>query len=259
MPAVKSRALELGIPVRQPRNCEELDDAIASSALDAAVVVAYGMRVPVGTLARPQGGMFNLHFSLLPRWRGATPVERAILTGDPTTGVTLMQMAAGLDTGGVFAAWETAIGSDETAGSLTDRLAVGAAELLGQTLKAAVAGDLAPVPQDERLVTRAPRFSKEDARLDFDRPATDVVQAIRAFGPRPGAYTTWRKERFKIHRGRAVPGILAPGRLAADPTSVRVGTAQGCVELLSVQPAGGRPMEALQWMRGVRGDPGRFE
>ena len=259
VPAVKARALALGIPVHQPSTPQQLDAVIASLALDAVVVAAYGMIVPVETLGRPRGGMFNLHFSLLPRWRGAAPVQRAILAGDPTTGVTLMQMEAGLDTGGVLAVWETAIGQDETAGSLSGRLAVGGAELLGSKLEAAVAGDLVPVPQDERLVTRASRFSTEEARLDFDRPAVDVVRAVRAFCPRPGAHTTWRGHRFKIHRGQVVPGELEPGRLDIDAAGVRVGTAEGCVDLLTVQPAGARSMAALGWLRGIKGDPGRFE
>ena len=259
MPAVKARALERGIPVHQPSTPQQLDALIASRALDVVVAVAYGMIVPVETLARPRGGMVNLHFSLLPRWRGAAPVQRAILVGDATTGVTLMQMEEGLDSGGMLAVWETAIGQDETSGALTDRLAVGGAELLESKLEAAVAGELVPVPQDERLATRAPRVSAGEARLDFTTPAAGLARAIRAFCPRPGAHTIWRGNRFKIHRGRVVPGKLEPGRLEADPTGVRVGTVAGCIDLLTVQPAGARSMEALRWLRGVKGDPGRFE
>ena len=170
-----------------------------------------------------------------------------------------MQMAEGLDTGGVLSAWETAIGSDETAGRLSERLAVGAAELLGRTLMAAAAGRLVLVPQDEGLVTRAPRLTKEDARLDFDRPASQIARAIRAFSPRPGAFTTWREERFKIHRARVVPGNLEPGRLDTGGGSLRVGAGYGCIEPLTVQPANARSMEAHEWLRGVKGDPGRFE
>ena len=258
-PEVKVRAIELGIPVQQPSTPEQLDAAIAGLDLDVVVLVAYGMIVPAATLARPRRGMVNLHFSLLPRWRGAAPVQRAILAGDPTTGVTLIQMDAGLDSGALLAAWETAIGWDESAGDLTDRLAVGGAELLSQNLEAIAAGDVAPVPQDDGLVVRAPRVSMREARLDFTRSAVDIVRAVRAFCPRPGAYTTWRGKRFKIHRGRVVPGELASGRLEVDATGVRVGTTEGCVDLLTVQPAGVRPMDARRWLRGVKGDPGRFE
>ncbi len=257
-PPVKARALELGIPVRQPSNPRELDAVVARRALDVAVVVAYGMVVPEEALGRPRSGMVNLHFSLLPRWRGAAPVQQAILAGDPTTGVTLMEMETGLDTGAVLGVWETAIGVDEAAGPLTDRLAVGGAELLRDKLGAVVRGELVPVPQNEGLATRAPRFTTGDARLDFSRPATEVVRTIRAFHPRPGAYTCWRKRRFKIHRGQVVSGHLEPGRLEAHPRGVRVGTVEGCVELMTVQPAGGKSMEALRWLRGVKGDPGRF-
>lgn len=258
MPAVKQRALQLDLDVHQPATSGQLDAAIASAVLDVAVVVAYGVRIPPQTLARPPAGMLNLHFSLLPRWRGAAPVERAILAGDPTTGVTLMQMEEGLDTGGVLSGWATSIGSDETAGELSARLAVAAAELLGEALLPAVAGQLVPVPQDERLVTLAPRLSKQETRLDFSMPAEEVVRTVRAFSPRPGAYTTWRDQRFKILRAREVRGKLDPGRLDAAGAGVRVGTGGGCLELLLVQPAGSRQMGADDWIRGVRGDPGRF-
>lgn len=259
MPEVKARAIELGIRVHQPASPRELDALVASVEIDVAVVVAYGMLVSARTLGRPQAGIVNLHFSLLPRWRGAAPVERAILAGDPVTGVTLMQMEAGLDTGGVLAAWPTAIGWNETAGQLVDRLALGAAELCGEKLTDAVTGAIRPEPQDDDLATYASKVTATEARLDFRRPAGEVERAIRAFNPRPGAYTYWRGRRFKIHLGRIAPGNPGPGRLVADGSGVRVGTADGCVELLRVQPEGSRPMEAGAWLRGVRGDPGRFD
>ena len=259
MPEAKVRAIEVGVRVYQPVTPLELDDLFASSNLDVAVVLAFGMLVGGRTLSRPRAGMLNLHFSLLPRWRGAAPVERAILAGDTTTGVTLMQMDAGLDTGGVLAAWETAIGWDETAGQLTDRLAMGAAELCGQTLEGAIAGELLPEPQPDGLATYAPKLTRTEARLDFNCSGPEIERAIRTFNPRPGAYTYWRGRRFKIHLGRVVPGSLEPGRVLADGANVRVGTAAGCLELLRVQPEGSRPMEAVAWLRGIRGDPGRFD
>ncbi len=257
--AVKARAVELGVPVSQPAGPQELDEVLTPMELDAAVVTAYGMLLPAGVLARPRCGAVNLHFSLLPRWRGAAPVQRAILAGDRTTGVTLMQMEEGLDTGGILAAWETSVGRGETAGELTDRLAAAAAELLERNLESALAGDLAPMPQEESLAAWAPRVTAGEARLDFTRPAAEVVRAVRAFCPRPGARTVWRGAGFKIHRARVVPGDLPPGRLLADAEGARVGAGGGCVELLEVQPAGARPMGALDWLRGVRGDTGRFE
>ena len=259
MPPAKARAIELGIPVRQPRSPGELDALVASMEIDVAVVVAYGMLVDARTLARPSAGMLNLHFSLLPRWRGAAPVERAILAADSVTGVTLMQMEAGLDTGGVLAAWQTAIGWDETAGQLTDRLSRGAAELCGRKLEDAVAGALRSEPQDVDLATYANKVTGAEARLDFELPTCEVERAIRAFNPRPGAHAYWRGRRIKIYVGRVVPGRLAPGRLTVDGSGVRVGAADGCIELVTVQPEGSRPMEAAAWVRGVRGDPDRFE
>lgn len=258
-PETKTRARELGVPVSQPSDPHELDAALARFDLDLVVVAAYGMLLPSSVLARPRRGAVNLHFSLLPRWRGAAPVQRAVLAGDAVTGVTLMQMEEGLDTGGILAAWETSVGRGETAGELTDRLAAAAAELLGRNLEAVLAGDLVPAPQDESLATWAPRVTVGEARLDFTRPAAEVVRAVRAFCPRPGAHTVWRGAGFKIHRARAVPGELPPARLEAGPGGVRAGAGGGCVELLEVQPAGARAMGALDWLRGVRGEPGRFE
>lgn len=257
-PPVKVKALDLGLPIHQPATRRELDAVVAAADLDVVVVVAYRMIVPPETLDRPRRGMLNLHFSLLPRWRGAAPVQRAMLAGDTTTGVTLMQMDAGLDTGAVLDSWVTSIGSDETAGELSRRLAAGAAELVEARLEAALAGRLAPRPQDGRLATAAPRFATAEAELDFEKPASEVVRAIRAFSPRPGAYTTWRGRRFKIHRGREVSGEQAPGTLVADRSGVRVGTGRGCVDLQVVQPAGARSIEVARWLRGVRGEPGRF-
>ena len=259
MPEAKARAVELGIPVYQPASPRELDARFASVEIDVAVVVAYGMLVGARTLTRPRAGMLNLHFSLLPRWRGAAPVERAILAGDPVTGVTLMQMEAGLDAGGVLASWPTAIGWNETAGQLTDRLALGAAELCGQRLEEAVAGTIRPEPQDGDLATYASKVTGAEARLDFGLSSGELERTVRAFNPRPGAYAYWRGKRLKVHTGRVAPGDLDPGRLMVDRSGVRVGTADGCVELLTVQPAGSRPMEAGAWLRGVRGDPGRFD
>ena len=180
------RALELGIPITQPATAAELDTAIADLVPDLAVVVSYGMIVPPATLSRPRLGMVNLHFSLLPRWRGAAPVERAILSGDDTTGVTLMQMEAGLDTGPILAAWETSIGWNEDGGSLSEWLAFGGAELLATHLGALASGELAPRPQDESTATWAPRLTTAEARLDFSQPAEQVVRAVRAFCPPSG-------------------------------------------------------------------------
>ena len=255
---VEAKALELGIPVARPSDPQQLEAALAPLGLDLAVTAAYGMILPPGVLALPRCGAVNLHFSLLPRWRGAAPVQRAVLAGDAVTGVTLMQMEEGLDSGGVLAAWPTSIGSDETAGELTDRLAAAAAELLGRNLEALAAGEPAPEPQDESLAVWAPKVTSAEARLDFTRPAEEAVRAVRAFCPRPGAHTVWRGARFKIHRARAAPGALAPARLEVRSGLVLAGAGGGCLELLEVQPAGARSMTAAEWLRGVRGGLGSF-
>ena len=254
----KVRAVELGVPVRQPATPAALDAVIAGMDLDLAVVVSYGMIVRAPTLARPRLGMVNLHFSLLPRWRGAAPVERAILAGDEVTGVSLMRMGVGLDAGPVLAAWRTSIGEDEDAGALSERLALGGAELLATNLGVLERGELEPVAQQDSMVTWAPRLVVSEARLDFHQPVEQVARAVRAFCPRPGAHTTWRGKRFKILRARPVPGRLEPGCLQIDEDGVRVGTATGCLALRTVQPEGRKAMDALAWLRGVRGDPGRF-
>lgn len=257
-PEAKVRAAEQEVPVRQPATSAVLDAAIAAMDLDLAVLVSYGMIVRAATLARPRLGMVNLHFSLLPRWRGAAPVERAILAGDDVTGVSLMRMDAGLDTGPVLSAWRTSIGEDEDAGALSERLALSGAELLATHLGALEREALDPVAQEESMVTWAPRLVVSEARLDFHQPAEQVVRAVRAFCPRPGAHTTWRGKRFKILRARLVPGRLEPGCLEIDDIGVRVGTAKGCLALMIVQPEGRKAMDALAWLRGVKGDPGRF-
>lgn len=257
-PEVKVRAVEVGVPVRQPATPAALDVTVAGMDLDLAVVVSYGMIVEATTLARPRLGMVNLHFSLLPRWRGAAPVERAILAGDDMTGISLMRMDAGLDAGPVLAAWRTSIGEDEDAGALSERLALGSAELLATHLGALERGELEPVAQAEPMATWAPRLAVSEARLDFRQPVEQVARAVRAFCPRPGAHTTWRGKRFKILRARPVPGRLEPGYLEVDGSGVRVGTATACLALETVQPEGRRAMDALTWLRGVKGDPGRF-
>lgn len=257
-PASKVRAVEHGVSVYQPATPAALDADIAGMDLDLAVVVSYGMIVRAHTLARPRLGMVNLHFSLLPRWRGAAPVERAILAGDDVTGVSLMRMDAGLDAGPILAAWRTSIGEDEDAGALSERLALGGAELLATHLGALERGEPEPVAQEESRVTWAPRLVVSEARLDFHQPVEQVARAVRAFCPRPGAHTTWRGKRFKVLRARLAPGRLEPGHLEVDEFGARVGTATGCLALRTVQPEGRKAMDALAWVRGVKGDPGRF-
>ena len=256
---VKQAAEQIPTAIGQPADRDDLAKMVARLDVDIAVVAAFGMIIPAEVLDMPARGMINVHFSLLPRWRGAAPVERALLSGDRTTGVSLMQMDAGIDTGGILAQWETAIGADESAGQLTERLSIAGAELLEQRLGAIVSGDLAPEPQDDAAKTYAPMLSSAQARLDFTQTAAQVGRFIRAFNPRPGAHTSWRGARFKIHTARPVTGRLDPGRIEAGRRAVRVGCGSGCVELRSVQPGGSKVMSGIDWARGVRGELDRFE
>ena len=256
---VRTHAEELGIPVATPRDPGELIEVISTIYLDIAIVAAFGMIIPTAALELPARGMINVHFSLLPRWRGAAPVERAMLAADAVTGVTLMQMNAGLDTGPLLATWPTAIRSDETAGALTARLAIGGAELLANQLGAIVGGDVDAIPQPEEGTNYAPMLSTAEAKVDWALPAYEVERRIRAFNPRPGAHTTWRGERFKIHLTKAASAEMTPGAIRLLDGQALVGCGEGSVELVVVQPPGAKQMASSAWARGVQGDPGHFE
>lgn len=260
---VKRAAADLGLPVAEADDAHSTGEALRAHPAELAVAVAFGVVLPRRVLEIPSAGMINVHFSLLPRWRGAAPVERAILAGDERTGVSLMAMEERLDAGPVYAKWETPIGPEETAGELTERLAEGAARLLADNLRAIISGTAAAVPQDESRAVYAPRIRPAEARLDFRRPAREILRAVRAFHPRPGAAAVWRGvPGFKILTARPAPAEtppLPPGRLRAAEGVVLVGTGVHPLRLGMVQPPGKRPMEASAWRRGVRGDLGRFE
>jgi methionyl-tRNA formyltransferase len=227
---------------------------------DVAVVVAYGQILPADLLAVPGHGFVNVHFSLLPRWRGASPVVRTILAGDSVTGVTLMQLDAGMDTGPVLAVSPTAVGDDETAGELTARLAVMGAAMLGEHLPAYIAGDISPRPQPETGATAAARVKVEEAFVDPSRHhASAVLRAVRAFDPKPGAWTELDGVRIKLWRARPAAGPgPGPGVAALVEGVVLLGTADGPVELIEVQSEGRNRMAAGDWMRGRRLQPARF-
>ncbi len=202
---VKDAALERGLEVLQPETAGELDAMVSGLApLDVAVVVAFGMLVPAATLRRPHRGFVNIHFSLLPRWRGAAPVERAILAGDESTGVTLMVLDEGLDTGPVLAVEATPIGPDENRAELTDRLATLGAGLLADTLPGFLAGEIRPEPQAEDGVTVASRLEQRDRWLDPAGSAVDLLRRVRAMAPRPGAYAMTAGSRIQILGARPV-------------------------------------------------------
>ncbi|MDH3469766.1 MAG: formyltransferase family protein [Acidimicrobiia bacterium] len=251
-PPVKVAATELGLRVVQPDRAGEMSDQLEG--IDVAVLVAYGQLISPELLAVPNLGFVNVHFSLLPRWRGAAPVERAILAGDDETGVTLMVMDEGLDTGPVLETARTPIGHSESAGELTDRLARLGADLLGGRLPDFVAGDLEASPQDG-VPTEAPKIDPSEARIDPTAPADDLARQVRAFNPRPGAWGEVEGDRFKVLTVRAAEGELGAGRIEEVDGVPMLGTGTHPLELVEVQPAGKAAMEGAAWMNGRRGEP----
>lgn len=260
---VAAAAEELGLPVAEAEDAAAAEAALRAHPVRLAVTAGFGLLLPRTALEAPEAGMINVHFSLLPRWRGAAPVERAILAGDTVTGVSLMAMTEGLDAGPVFCSWETPIGPEETGGGLTERLAEGAARLLKDNLEGIVSGEATAAAQDETSATYAPRIKPEEARLDFRRPAAQLARAVRAFNPRPGASAVWRgTPGFKILTARLAESdlpALPPGRLAEAGERIMVGTGDRPLHLGIVQPPGKPPMPAAAWRRGVKGAPGQFE
>ena len=195
----------------------------------------------------------NLHFSLLPAWRGAAPVQHAIMAGDEITGASTFRLEAGLDTGPVFGTVTEAIGPRDTAGDLLGRLAVSGAALLVATLDGIAAGTLVAEPQPAEGISLAPRIEPADARIDWDLPAHVVDRRVRGVTPAPGAWTTWRGERLRVGPVEPLAEVeLAPGELSVSPDGVLVGTGRGAVRLGDVQPAGKRMFPAADWARGAR-------
>jgi methionyl-tRNA formyltransferase len=257
---VAERADAAGIPVLQPRSPREPEflERLAALGVDCAPVVAYGALVPQAALDLPRHGWVNLHFSLLPAWRGAAPVQHAIMAGDQITGASTFRLEAGLDTGPVFGTVTEKIGPRDTAGDLLGRLSVSGAGLLVATLDGIADGRLVAEPQPADGVSLAPRIETADARIDWQLPAHVVDRRIRGVTPAPGAWTTWRGERLRV--GPVTPTDdgppLGPGELAVDAGRVHVGTGRGTVVLGEVQPAGKRMIAADDWARGARPQPG---
>ena len=252
---VAERADASGIPVLQPRSLREpeFQDALADLAVDCAPVVAYGALLPPSVLEVPAHGWVNLHFSLLPAWRGAAPVQHAIMAGDEITGASTFRIEAGLDTGPVFGTVTEPIRPRDTAGDLLERLAASGAGLLIATLDGIAAGTLVAEPQPAEGVSLAPKVEPGDARIDWSLPAHVVDRRIRGVTPAPGAWTTWRGDRLRL--GPVEPVVadgLAAGELRVAPDGVVVGTGRGVVRLGQVQPAGKRMLPAADWARGAR-------
>ncbi|SNX95217.1 methionyl-tRNA formyltransferase [Geodermatophilus sabuli] len=253
---VAERADAAGVPVLQPRSPREPEflAQLADLAVDCAPVVAYGALLPQAALDLPRHGWVNLHFSLLPAWRGAAPVQHAVMAGDEVTGASTFRLEAGMDTGPVYGVVTEPIGPRDTAGDLLDRLARSGARLLLATLDGIADGSLVPEPQPAEGVSLAPRIEPADARVDWALPAHVVDRRVRGVTPAPGAWTTWRGDRLRLGPVEPLPTSLglAAGELSVGPTGVLVGTGRGAVRLGDVQPAGKRVLPATDWARGAR-------
>lgn len=267
---VQQEAESRGIEVRTPDSLKdaEAQQAFAELKLDAAVVVAYGLILPQQILEAPKYGCLNVHASLLPRWRGAAPIQRAILAGDSESGVSIMQMDTGLDTGPVLATERTEITPDTDAGQLHDTLAEMGARLIAPTLEKLAAGEVSPEPQPEKGATYARKLSKDDRKLDWSRPAIELERLIRAFAPAPGAVAKLppakdaesnddgsrpEGETLKVLRARiagAAPTGTTPGTVM-NAQDFTVATGLGCLELRQVQRGGKNPMAAEEFLRGA--------
>ena len=250
---VKQKALDLGIPVMQPASFRE-DDAIGNLAClqpDLMVVVAYGLLLPESVLDIPRLGCINIHASLLPRWRGAAPIQRAILAGDSRSGVSIMQMDAGLDTGPVWLESEIALAPDETGGSLHDKLSVLGADALVEALPLIISGDRKPVPQPGEGVCYAHKLTKEEARIDWKQPARQIDRLVRAFNPWPVAHAdldgkkvrVWETEVLEASTSATPGSVVATSRAGVD-----VATADGILRITLLQMPGKRPVTAQEFL-----------
>jgi methionyl-tRNA formyltransferase len=255
-PPVKVLAEELNLPVLQPEKLHQ--DPCAMAQLQAwnpeiIVVAAFGQILKPEVLDLPPYGCLNVHGSLLPRWRGAAPLNAAILHGDAETGITIMQMDAGLDTGPMISQRAIPIKAEDTAGSLFGKMADLGADLLVETLPPFVRGEIEPEPQDDSQATYAPMLKKSDGRLDFNQPAADLARKVRAFNPWPGTFFEWSGSPVKVHEARAVEKISpGAGVLTTYDQYPAIGTEQGVLVLEVLQPAGKKRMPGDRFLRGAK-------
>lgn len=254
-PPVKLAAQEWGLPVAQPASGRELGTALRGLEADIGVVVAYGRILSTEVLATTRVGFVNLHFSLLPRWRGAAPVERCLLAGDETTGVSFMKLDEGMDTGPIISAIETPVADDETGGTLTARLSYLAGVLLADALPPFMSGALDPAPQISAAATYAARLHRDEGRLDPAQSALALGRKVRAFTPRPGAWVGIGGEPMKIWEAAPIDATVRSGRIELSGGHVVMGAGDGALRLGRVQPAGGRRVDAVAWMHGRRDEP----
>jgi len=256
---VKKLAAERGIAIMQPRTLKDASvlEQLKSLRPDAIVTAAYGLIFPRPLLEVPRHGAINIHASLLPRWRGAAPIQRALLAGDLVTGVSIMLMDAGLDTGPVLLREETPISGSDTAGTLTERLAALGADLVVRALDALESGALRAVPQPEEGATYAPKLDKRESRLDWREGAVTVDRRVRAFNPWSGASARVRGVELKIWSATVAAGSGEPGEvLSAEPTGLRVACGEGALTLTELQRPGGKRLRAAEFLRGFPLAPG---
>ena len=253
---VQARAEALGLPVRHPASLkpDEEKAAFAALRLDAAVVAAYGLILPRAILEAPRLGCLNVHGSLLPRWRGAAPIQRALLAGDTETGITIMQMDIGLDTGTMLLKGTVPIGPDATAQSLHDALAAMGADLIVPALDGVAAGTLAAEPQPEAGVTYAAKLTREEGALDFREDATVIDRKLRALNPWPGVWFEYQGDRIKLLAARVEPGHGAPGTILDQDLAIACGS--GVLRPTLLQRPGRAPVERRAFLNGTKIDPG---
>jgi methionyl-tRNA formyltransferase len=255
--AVKRLALARALPLHQPERLHAEDlERLRRARADAFVVAAYGLLLPQPALDATIQGAWNIHASLLPRWRGAAPIQRALLAGDRETGVSIMKMDAGLDTGPVLAQRRMPIARDDDAGSLHDKLAALGADMMVDALSELAAGRAHPAPQPAEGMTYARKIEKREALLDWARPAGELERAVRAFNPSPGAGTLLGGEPLKLWRARVASGNGQPGELLQADRELVVACGEQALQILELQRSGGKRLDARQFLRGHPLGPG---
>ena len=259
---VNETAIRLGIPVVQPDKIRDNDafrQQLSALRPDAIIVVGYGRIIPQWMLDLPRLGNLNLHASLLPKYRGAAPIQWAIAQGESVTGVTTMQIDAGLDTGDILLQRELPVAPDDTAVTLAPKLATVGADLMLETLDGLESSQTRPIPQDHSKATLAPILTREDGRIDFQRPAIEIYNRLRGFQPWPGAHTLFRDRQLQVHRARPLPqgAELEPGQISAESTRLLAGCGkETALELIELQPEGKRRMSSRDFINGYHPQPG---
>ncbi|MFC2043081.1 methionyl-tRNA formyltransferase [Chloroflexota bacterium] len=260
-PPVKNLAHELGLPIIQPQKLStpEALEQLRDWKPDLIIVAAYGQILKPEVLGLPSHGCINVHASLLPRWRGAAPIQAAILHGDQETGVSIMGMDIGMDTGPIISQRIIPIQSDDNGGTLSERISILGAELLMDTLTPFLEGEITPIPQENALVTYAPMLKKKDGQLDFTHPAEYLARQVRAYNPWPGSFTYWQEQVLKIHLAHVLPtdeildSSISPGTCTIYQSLPAFGTSAGLLVLDRVQPACKKPMSGKAFLQGARG------